>query len=230
MSSSKNDRDVLPAGALPTWVVTGVLGLALGIGGTLIAVRGLGRVERGGDTASARNAASPPSSGGGASPISMSGGMGGMMGAMGGGNSPGASAKRSLTALVGKLDLGIQGISLQLTPEQSTKIAARIAELEAAEKMSGEDAEKQLASLEEILTEDQKSVLARFELPRGPRPAGGMGGMGGAGPPPFPADENDNPFRQETHQKRAQDLMARLGAAPTPSTASAPSASTPESP
>jgi hypothetical protein len=121
-----------------------------------------------------------PGMGGGGPP--MMGGMGGMMGGMMGGGG-GGGEKRALTSLVGKLELLSRPdltLHVELTSEQAQGIAAKLAEFDKAEKMTGDDAQEAVAALEAILTPEQKEVLNTIGLPFG-RGGGGRGGFGGGG-------------------------------------------------
>ena len=152
----------------------------------------------------------------------MGGGMMGMMG--GGGFGGGPNGKRSLTTLVGKLELLTRGnVRIELDADQAAKISAKLAELDATEKMTADEAQKQFEELEAMLTPEQKETIEAVGLPGGGRggrggrggpgggpgaPGGGMGMMMGRGGPP--ADNDENPFRQEANDKRLQDLLARV--------------------
>lgn len=189
------------SGALPGWIVTGVLGLALGAGGAILAMRGMGYEKPTPpappaltDAASGMAPADPnpmgrggAGGGGGAPGGGMMGGMGAMMGMMGGGMGGGGGAqKRDLTSLVGKLELLTRGpLQVELDTDQQAKIAAVLAKFESAEKMTNDEAEVHLKALQASLTDAQKSVLESFSLPfGGGRGGGGRGGRGGAGGPP----------------------------------------------
>jgi hypothetical protein len=100
------------------------------------------------------------------------------MGGPGGGNRP-AVTPNTLAGLVGKLDLLDRGVKLEITNEQAAKLKAALADIEREETMSNEDAEKAHNACMEILTEEQKAVLASIDLPRR---RGGGGGPGGGGP------------------------------------------------
>jgi hypothetical protein len=138
------------------------------------------------------------------------GGMGGGGGGMGGGGMGGGGGprcKRNLTTLVGKLDVVRQGIKFELTDEQVAKLTPQLADLDQVEKITEEEAQERVDSLEAILTDEQKETLARFDLPRSGRGGrqGGGGGMGGGGPPP-----DYNPFQMEANQSRLHSLIERL--------------------
>jgi hypothetical protein len=146
-----------------------------------------------------------------------------------------------LTSLVGKLELLSRAdLHIELDAEQAKKVAAKLEELDKAEKMTAEEAQSHLDALEALLTPEQKSTLDLVGLPFGRGGAGGgRGGLGAAGrpgastqPPPVagappggtvppmaamggaggPAggSPDDNPFTQETNQKRLRDLLSRL--------------------
>jgi hypothetical protein len=221
--------------SLPAWISAGVVGLAVGIGGTYLAFHNgmLSTAKASAATPTTAPPIGPPPGGGSMGGGMMGGGMGGMMGMGGGGGGGGGGAKRSLTQLVGKLELLSRPdlkLNVDLAPDQTEKIAAKLDQLAKAEKMTGEEAEEHLADLEGVLSEEQKATLAQVGLPPPPRgggggrpggggppgaggppggapaPAmGGMGGMMGSGPPP-----DENPFGQEANQKRLSDLLGRL--------------------
>ena len=215
--------------SLPAWVSAGVVGLALGIGGTYLAFQN-GLMSSGKANAAAPTGAplaGPPGGsmmGGGMMGGGMMGGgmMGGGMMGMGGGGG-GGGAKRSLTQLVGKLELLSRPelkLKVDLAADQSEKIAAKLQQLSDAEKMTNEEAEQHLADLEELLNEEQKTTLGLVGLP--PPARGGGGGRAGGGGAPGPANApgpagmaggpppDENPFSQEMNEKRLNDLRERL--------------------
>lgn len=230
--------------SLPAWLSAGILGLALGGGGTYLAMQNYVFNNNKAQAAPAPTMPAPggmPGAPGGAgSMMGMpGGGMGGGGMGMGGGGmgmggggmgmgsgGGGGGGKRSLTQLVGKLELLSRpnlNLQVQLDEEQATRIAAKLAELENMEKMTADEAQDQLSALEELLSDEQKSTLGLVGLPPparaggggppgagapgagGPPAAGGPPGMGGMGPPP-----DENPFTQEANQKRLKDLLGRL--------------------
>jgi hypothetical protein len=235
MSDDSNvcDRPSLLRRPMPVWLAATILGALLGGGVTFQVMRAVGY------ELSDPNKSNSPMAGGPNMMPGMGGG-GGMMGMMGGGmmGGGGAREKRSLTALVGKLELLSAGLQFELNPEQAQTIAAKLIELEQAEKMTNDEAKAHLDAIEELLTEEQKATLAAIELPRGGSSGGrGMGGgmMGGAGGPPTGAaamspggggpppgmmgggmvggggpPPDENPFEQEANQKRLRDLLDRL--------------------
>jgi hypothetical protein len=231
---------------LPAWLASGILGLVLGAGGSFLAVHyyfghtpdgsisegppsgmlapggGMGGGGMGGGGMGGGGMGGGGMGGGGMGGGGMGGGgMGG--GGMGGGGGA-ARGKRNLTTLVGKLDLISKGLSLDLSGEQSAKLAAQLAELDQSENMTQDDAQDRLDALESILTDEQKESLAQFDMPRGGRAggAGGMppggGGMSGGGGPPMGggmqrgggAPDDSNPFQEEANQSRLHSLVARL--------------------
>ena len=176
-------------GGLPTWVASGVLGLAVGAAGTFLAMSARGTPVTGGGAnapaAPAANAPAPnagPPGGGMMGGGMMGGGGGGMMGGMMGGGG-GGGGKRALTGLVGKLELLSRpqlSLRVELTPEQVGKLAPLLTEAAAAETMTNDEATALQKSLEEILTSEQNEALAQISLPFG-RGGGGFGGFGGGG-------------------------------------------------
>lgn len=204
------------AKSMPVWFIAGILGVFIGgAGGMLLAVFGynyrmkqiktpdLAALGAGGPSAFGPGAPGPGGGPGMAMP-----GMGGP--GMGGG---GPSGKRNLTAFVGKVELlSRPNIQLTLDAEQQSKLAAELASLEQAEKMTDEDAQKHLEALETLLTPEQKEGLDAVSLPRrggGGGPPGG-GAMGAPGGMPGGGAPDENPFAQETNQQRLHDLLARL--------------------
>ena len=224
---------------LPTWITSGVLGMALGGGATFMVLYWYGHHSLETPTSGPPPGATPGGPGmmgggmmGGGGGGMMGGGMGGGGGGMMGGGGGGSRGKRNLTALVGKLDLAGKGISVQLDSEQSAKLAAQLAELEQPEKMSQEEAQERCDALEDLLTDEQKATLALFELPRAGRGGGGGGMMGGGrpggmaggppggmpgmgGPPGGDQPDDSNPFQDEGNRDRLRSLLDRLKGAPT---------------
>lgn len=239
--------------ALPTWIVSGVLGLALGAGAMFLGLKFSEKAEATKSTAAPTG--SPTPGGGPPTPGGMMmGGMGGggMGGGMGGG---GGGGKRNLTSLVGKLELLSRAdlkLQVELDAEQAKKVAAKLQELDTAEKMTAEEAQSHLDALEGVLTEEQKQTLGLISLPFGRPGAGGSGrgaaGRPGAGTPPAPVvggppggaappmgmggmgggAPDENPFTQETNQKRLRDLLGRL--VPASSAEGSPAATETEKP
>ncbi len=142
---------------------------------------------------------------------SMMGGGPGMMG--GGAGGPGGGGgprkvppKRQLTMLVSKLELLTGDIALSLSDDQAAAICEKLAEVEAAETMTDEEAQEKHDVLLAILNEDQKAKSEKIRLPRPPRGGGGSpGGM------PEPEDENANPFKEGPNAEAAAALSERLG-------------------
>jgi hypothetical protein len=76
---------------------------------------------------------------------------------------------------------------VELNEEQAKSIAVKLAELDKAEKMSGDEAQEALDALEAVLTPEQKDIVNTIGLPRGGRGGGGgrgAGGRPGGGGPP----------------------------------------------
>jgi hypothetical protein len=120
---------------------------------------------------------------------------------MGGGFGP--RPKQNLTSFVGKLELLTrETLHVDLTPEQSGKIAEKLAQLDKQESLTDEEATTQLQELEALLSPEQKAVTDSIRLP-----INRAGGMSPGGPGPAP---EENPFRQETNKKQLQDLVARI--------------------
>jgi hypothetical protein len=121
--------------------------------------------------------------------------------------------------MVGKLELLTRGkLDVELTPEQTVKMSALLAEMNQAEKMTSDEAQAHLDALEGLLTAEQKEILDSIGLPfggRGGRPGGGRPGGGGMGPPGGGmggggGPDDENPFKQEANQKRLQDFLSRI--------------------
>jgi hypothetical protein len=211
------------------------LGILIGGAGTFAAVYGIG--YRLPEPVVQPEAGAVGANPGGGPPMGSRGGMGGPpgggmgMGGMGGGGmgmggmGGGPRGKRNLTQLVGKLELLTRGkLDVALTPEQTVKMSAILAEMNQAEKMTADEAQTHLDTLEGLLTAEQKEIVESIGLPFGGRgggpgggrpggggmgpPGGGMGGpggmMGGGGP------DDENPFKQEANQKRLQDFLSRI--------------------
>ena len=250
-----------PTGAsqsLPAWIASGLLGLALGAGAMYLGLQ----LQEGSKDAASSGAPAPVAGGGG--PMMGGGGMG--MGGMGGGGMPGGGGgmggggggKRNLTSLVGKLELLSRAelkLQVELDADQAKKVAAKLAEIDKAEKMTAEEAQSHLDALEALLTAEQKTTLGLISLPFGRQ--GGGGGLGaegrpggglspppvvplggeqprGAPPPPMGGggmgggSPDENPFTQEGNQKRLKDLLGRLAPSSVPAeTPAAPEAEKP---
>jgi len=202
MSAANTDhtKPSRTAGSVPTWLASGLLGLVLGTGATYLGMQyyfgGYEHLTEGADAASQGGApgvppAIPPPPGGG---MMGGGGAGGMMGMAGGGG----GGKRNLTSLVGKLELLSRPdlkLQIELDAEQAKGVADKLAAIDQAENMTADEAQSHLDDLESLLTAEQKSTLGLIGLPVG-RPGGGA--------------SDDNPFAQESNQKRLRDLLGRL--------------------
>jgi hypothetical protein len=240
------------ASSVPAWIASGILGLAVGAGGMYLGMNFIGpeTPKSAVATKSTGGRPGPGEPGGGpAVPAMGGGGMGGGGMGMGGGGmggggmGGGGGGKRNLTSLVGKLELLSRAdvkLHVELDAEQAKKVAAKLEELDKAEKMTAEEAQAHLDSLEALLKPEQKSTLDLIGLPFGRGGAGGgRGGLGAAGrpgagtqPPPVAGappggtvppmaamgagggpgggSPDDNPFAQEANQKRLRDLLGRL--------------------
>ena len=140
----------------------------------------------------------------------MGGGRGGSGGPGGGGGFGGARSippKRQLTTLVQKLELLTGDIALTLSEDQAAAIREMVAEAEAAETMTDEEAQAKYDALLGVLDEDQTAKQEKIRLARPPRGGGGSGGMGGG----EEEDENANPFKEEPNAQAAAALSQRLG-------------------
>jgi hypothetical protein len=186
--------------SMPAWFIAGILGVFLGgCGGFLLAKFGYGnrvRVIRTPANAG-ENYGLPPTMG---APSAGEPGAGGE-----------ANDKRSLAALVGKVELLTRPnfkLTLELNPEQQATLAPELTAIKQMETMTDEDARKRLEAMEALLTPEQKATLDVFSLPRrrgNPGgPSSGAPSMGGGLP-------EDNPFAQDqTNQQRLDDLLGRL--------------------
>lgn len=185
MSETSNACCASGAKGLAAWVTSGVLGLTLGAGGMLLGIQYYypdfaKKPEAPTQSGPIQSPGMPPMGGGGM----MGGGGGGMGGGMMGGGmmGGGGGGKRALTMLVGKLELLSRPevkLNIQLDPEQSKAIAAKLKELETTESMTADEAQANVDTLEGLLTVEQKDTLGLIGLPQGR--GGGRGGPGGGG-------------------------------------------------
>jgi translation initiation factor IF-2 len=185
--------------SVPGWIASGMLGLAIGAGATVVFMRNahvedLAAQEKAWAAAASNSTGTPPPAGtsspggpgpgGGGPPAMGMGGMGGGRGGMGGGG--GGGGKRALTALVGKLELLSRPdmkLHVELNADQAKAIADKLEAFDKAEKMTGDEAQESADALEALLTPEQKEVVNAIGLPGGGRggPGGGGGGGGGGG-------------------------------------------------
>jgi hypothetical protein len=250
-SPQKYPDETPGSNSVPGWIASGLLGLALGAGGGVLGMQIYSKQTPAPAVSPAGAAGAPaagapagmapggmPGMGGGGPPMMGMGGMGGGMGGMMGGG--GGGGKFALTSLVGRLELLSRPdlkLRVELNEEQAKAIAAKLAELDKAEKMTGDEAQEALDALEAVLTPEQKEVVNTIGLPRGGRgggggrgaggrpgggpPGGGRGGPPGGGPPGGGGmmgmgmgmgggNPDENPFTQEANQKRLHDLLSRL--------------------
>jgi hypothetical protein len=135
------------------------------------------------------------------------GGKGGGGGGGKGGGGPGP--KVQLARLVNKLDvLTIRPLTVQLTPQQKQDIKKLLADLDANEELTDDEAKTKLDALMKLV-EGQKDTLeaAGYIWPAGQGGGGGGGGMGGGGVTPPPP----NPFKTEPNAAHLKSLQATLG-------------------
>lgn len=210
-------RSVTPGNAqLPGWFAGGVVGIFLGAVAAVSTGHLLGYVKP------VPGAGVPPlvvstGMGGGGGPPG--GGMGGMGGGMMGMGSGGAGSARTLTALVGKLNLLCDGVRIELSPDQQVALAGLLTDLDAPQELAAADADARREALESVLTVEQRATIESIELPRA-RPGGGSGGGGpggmgmamtGGGPGGM-APDNKNPFQEGINAQRLNALRSRLAA------------------
>jgi len=121
-----------------------------------------------------------------------------------------------------------------LTPAQAKQLLPVLQEIKAADKLPADVADKKLASIQQVLTPEQKATLDALQPQRGgrgggfggagagapggatpgggaPGGAGGFGGGGGFGGRPDP----EKPFASETSKKSLDDLIASVSGANT---------------
>jgi hypothetical protein len=213
--------------AVPTALATVVVGLVLGGAG--------GYYGR----ASQETPHVAATSGGG-----MGGGMGGggmgMMGGMGGrgggGGGQQASPSRDLTGLVRNLATMEKVQNKGLSADQKKALLPVLKQIQSADKLTDKDCEAKLASIQGILSSDQKDALKSLQPQRGGRGGGGGVGRGGggggaggpratsaftsAGPPGGGGGggrgggggaEPDKPFANERNKQALDDLLGAVG-------------------
>jgi len=211
-------------GNVPLPVVTGVIGLGLGIAAGIVLGGALREPEKRStneDPAALAAAASGGPKGGGAKGGMPGGPPGGGMpgGGMPGGGMPGGkggmpagppgggfgvpTAKMQLTLLIAKLDQLIgKPIVVELTPEQKKKTADLLADLETREALTEDEAKEKLDALLQLL-ESQKDKLTAAGYRWPGTPPGGGSPPGGMLPP--------NPFKIGESAERLKSLQTTLG-------------------
>ena len=212
---------------VPVTIVALVIGVALGIGGTWVAMYrygyhwekqdvtgGGGPPQRGG--VGAEQTVPPPGQGGaaegkGGAPKGngmpkggrgrggpAAGGPGGGMPGGGFGGGRGPGVKSQLTGLITTLDVLVtKPLSVELTPEQKKRILGIIKDLGDKDELTDQEAQKRLDALVEALG----SYRETFEAAGYVWPVGQPGG----GSPPAP-----NPFKAAAMEKHLKSLNAGL--------------------
>ena len=194
-----------PTGNVPDGLAKGILGFVLGAGVSFLGMHFYGPREY---IRVPIPTEQPPSEG---AVLTMPGSTPGgtAAGPPAGGAVANGAGKRNLTALVGKLELLSRNdlrLHVDFEPEQAAKVAAELAELEAAKSLTADEAQSRLEALENSLTPEQKQIVDSIGMPSN-RPAGGGPGGGMQGPAP-----DENPFTRETNEKRLKELLERLRA------------------
>jgi hypothetical protein len=188
---------------VPIWLFTGLLGILVGGGAALVALHSLGyhwdkQPASTADASQSRATMGPSMAGGGSGGGGgmMGGGMGGGgmmggggpgggggMGGPGGGGSGGPPPRATLSTLVGKINLVVGGLHLNIDQDRAAKLLKVTEEFVDADELTDEDAKKHIDAINELLTTDEEELLASFSLPRRPGGGGpGGGGPGGGGP------------------------------------------------
>jgi hypothetical protein len=166
--------------AVPTAAATAILGLVIGgVAGFYIKAAN----ENPNASKSPYGAQGAPGGGGGGGMGAMGGGGGGGGRGGGGGGGQQASPSRDLTGLVRNLGTVEKVQNKGLTAEQKKSLAPILKKIQAADKLSDDDCKADIASIDGILTADQKDNLKALTPQRGGggRGGGGGGGRGGAG-------------------------------------------------
>lgn len=192
------------SGNVPDGLAKGILGFVLGAGVSFLGMHFYGPREY---IRIPQPAQEPPGEG---AVLTMPGSTPGANAAgppAGGGGPGGGAGKRNLAALVGKLELLSRNdlrLHVDFAPGQAGKIAAELADLAAAQTLTADEAQSRLEALETSLTPEQKQIVDSIGMPFN-RPA--AGGPGGGMQAPAP---DENPFTQETNEKRLKELLERL--------------------
>lgn len=175
----KSGRNQIPDG-----IAKGIIGFVIGAGVSFLGMHFYGPREKYAvpSNVPAQPNIMPP---GGMPPGGMQ--MAGMppSGAMGGGMAGGGSGERGLAALIGKLELLSRKdlkLHVEIEPDQAAKVAAELEKLDAAKRMTAEEAQTRLEALEAMLTPEQKEAV----------------------------DAIGRPFTPETSAERLKDLLGRL--------------------
>ena len=201
-STSIPKADNSAANSISEKLNAALIGLALGAGGTYLAmIYGGYRLES--RNASARDEAGPAAPAAAHGPAFVDPTAPGM------GPIHRLRTKRQLVALVGKLDLCSREdlhLSIKFEAEQARKLAMLLVQLETAETMTEDEVLSRLKALQGLLTTEQSDVLSMIDLPRPEDIA--LIGM----PPPPP---HESPFAHGMARNRLQALLGRLpGASP----------------
>jgi hypothetical protein len=209
---------------VPIWLLSGFIGVLLGLGIATATVQYLGyeliplaeTIENpmfegpGPPELIAAMRGSGGGSGGSAAKPEASKGSPGSGGPSGPGGGFGPTGKRQLTTLVRKIDLLTGDTGLNLSAEQAQAILAQLADLQSPPTMTDDEATAKHDALMAVLNADQQAKLEAVALPR-PRGVG----PGGPGGPPGPGAQGDaNPFTEKENADALANLQKRLGAPP----------------
>ena len=199
------------------WLFSGLVGALLGAAGALAVVTYLGLELNRKQT----NLDLPDNQLQGSEDLGMMADMGGGPGGPGGpaagggfGGPRSIPPKRQLTTLVRKLELLTGDIALTLSQDQAAAVLEILAEAEAAETMTEDEAQKKYDALLAVFNEEQTAKQEKIRLARSPRGVGAVAPeeWGGAGE----ENENANPLKQAPNAEAVAALRQRLGGGKNP--------------